>query len=117
MKNHCKDYFKASKPVLFSELQVVHEDGSVSDLIEQLAQEDDVAELFHQQFTSHAITKVLHQLDEESQELIHARYVLQCSYEDLSQQYGMTNETIRQRISRIIKKLRDLLAHYQDDLQ
>ncbi len=110
LKNHCKDYFKKTKPLRFSDLQMVNDDGTVTDMVEDLAQEDNIVELFQQQFTSEVISAALEQLDQSSQELIHSRYVLQYSYDTLADMYGLTNDNLRQKLSRIIKKLRENLS-------
>lgn len=111
LKNHCKDYFKVTKPLQFSDLKVSHDDGTTTDIVENLAEEDNIVELFQQKFTSEIIQNALEQLDQESQELIHSRYVLQYSYDILADMYGVSNDNLRQKLSRIIKKLREWLRN------
>lgn len=113
LKNHCKDYFKTTRPLLFSELKTTHEDGSLTNLSDTLLSEDNISDFFQTQFDKEIIQNALDQLDESSQELIHSRYVLQYSYETLSDMYGISNDTIRQKVSRIIKKLRNNLKNLQ----
>lgn len=112
LKNHCKDYFKVTKPLIFSDLKIIHEDGSETSVIDNLLQEDTVASAFHTQFTHDIIQNALSKLDQESQELIHSRYVLQYSYDTLAGIYGLSNDNIRQKLSRIIKKLREELKKF-----
>lgn len=112
LKNHCKDYFKVTKPLLFSDLVITHSDGSTSDLSDTLIQEDNVVDDFQQQFTQEIIQNALEQLDQESQELIHSRYVLQYSYDTLAHMYGLSNDNVRQKLSRIVKKLREELKKF-----
>ena len=112
LKNHCKDYFKVTKSLTFSELNVRNEDGSETSTIDTLLQEDTVLDDFHKQFTHDIIQNALAQLDQESQELVHSRYVLQYSYDTLADIYGVSNENLRQKLSRIIKKLREELKNF-----
>ena len=112
LKNHCKDYFKVTKPLLFSDLVITHSDGSTSDLSDTLIQEDNVVDDVQQQFTQEIIQNALEQLDQESQELIHSRYVLQYSYDTLAHMYGLSNDNVRQKLSRIVKKLREELKKF-----
>ncbi len=110
LKNHCKDYFKSSKLLSFSDLtSSQHEDSSDEDVIDALLQEDNLSDLIDTQYTYELIQEALKNLDEESQELIYSRYILQYSYETLATLYNLTNESVRQKISRALKKLRTLL--------
>ena len=111
LKNHCKDYFKVTKPLLFSDLVTRHDDGSVTNISDTIESEDNTSDFFQAQFDNDMIQNALDKLDEESQELIHSRYVLQYSYDTLSDMYGLSNDTIRQKVSRIIKKLRENLKN------
>lgn len=85
LKNYCKDYVKASKPLLFSDLEVTYDDDHVESVIDTMVHEDDVADLFDTQYTYEMIDSVISQLDTESQELIHMRFVLQYTYDEIAQ--------------------------------
>ena len=98
--------------MLFSDLVITHSDGSTTDLSDTLIQEDSVVDDFQQQFTQEIIQNALEQLDQESQELIHSRYVLQYSYDTLAHMYGLSNDNVRQKLSRIVKKLREELKKF-----
>jgi RNA polymerase sigma factor (sigma-70 family) len=62
--------------------------------------------IFDEQFTFDYIQDSLWLLDQEDQELLHARYVLQYSYDTIADMYNLKIDTVRQKISRILKKLK-----------
>ena len=116
LKNHCKDYFKKMKPLFFSDL--VSDDGtSMIDNHPNVSrdwEEEDMTLFLEQQYTTDHITTALESLDEESQQLIHAKFVLHYSYDIIADLYGLTNATVRQKMSRIIKKLKQKLWFLSD---
>lgn len=116
LKNHCKDYFKKMKPLFFSDL--VSDDGtSMMDNHPNISrdwEEEDMTLFLEQQYTTDHITTALESLDEESQQLIHAKFVLHYNYDIIADLYGLTNATVRQKISRIIKKLKQKLWFLSD---
>lgn len=109
VKNHCKDYFKTTKPLSFSQIGSDFEwsDEKVISSFSYLIQEDDVIEnMINTQYTYEYIQHALEKLDEEEQELIHSRYILWYSYDTLADMYGMRHDALRQKLSRSLKKLR-----------
>lgn len=107
LKNHCKDYFKKSKPLLFSQLPEEIEDERDTVIVEDAEE----GELFNLSIDSSVMRDALCCLDRESQELIHARFVLWHDYDTISDMFSVPTDSVRQRVSRIIKKLRSTLAH------
>lgn len=107
VKNQFKDYFKKKKPLFFSEFW--DENSDASDILTELIAEDDVSDFFQQKFDSEQIMKALGLLDELSQEVVHARYVLAYSYETISYLYSISVENARKKVSRALKKIRKLL--------
>lgn len=108
LKNHSKDFFKKQKPLLFSQLEKEQEDYSSHHLYEE---ENEYWELFHFSIDNALIQKALYALDKDVQEIIHARFVLWYSYEILSQMFSISETSLRQQISRTLKKLKSLLWH------
>lgn len=111
MKNHCKDYFKKMKPLFFSDLVSADGSSAIEDHphVSRDGEEEDMTALLQQKYTYEHISVALESLDEESQQLIHAKYVLHYNYDIIADMYGLTNATVRQKISRIIKKLKQKL--------
>jgi len=108
LKNHCKDYFKKTKPLFFSELEDIHGNSIIDTHGKSLLQDEekDIEFFFDEQFTFDYIQDALLLLDQDDQEILHARYVLQYSYDIISDMYDIKTDAVRQKISRILKKLR-----------
>ena len=110
LKNHCKDYFKKKKPLLFSHIKEEQVDTNTTRY--SFDQENDV--FFNFSVDNFILQQTLITLDQDSQELLHARFVLWYSYEVLSDMFMVSQDTVRQQISRIIKKLKILLWHTRE---
>jgi RNA polymerase sigma-70 factor, ECF subfamily len=111
LKNHCKDYFKKTKPLFFSDLEDIH-GNSIMDTHATLLmgkEEKDMESFFDEQFSFEYIQEALSLLDPQEQEIFHAKYVLNYSYDIISDIYDIKSETIRQKMSRILKKLKKTL--------
>ncbi len=114
LKNHCKDYFKKMKPLFFSEMQ----SDDISVWIEESlidanwdGEPQDIRDLFQQEFQYEKLIDAISHMDQESQELMHARFVLWYDYDTIALLYTSTNQAMRQKISRICHKLRQQLTH------
>lgn len=108
LKNHCKDYFKKTKPLFFSDLEDIH-GNSIIDTHATLImgeEEKDMESFFDEQFSFEYIQEALDLLDQEDQEIFHARYMLQYSYDIIADLYNLKTDAVRQKISRILKKMR-----------
>ena len=68
-------------------------------------------ELFDFSIDAQVLKDALYCLDQESQELIYSRYVLQYDYPTMSAMFSSSVVSIRKKISRVIKKLRKTLLH------
>lgn len=108
LKNHCKDYFKKAKPLLLSQLS-----DDVQDETKYHRQNDSANDLFDFSVDAMAIKESLLTLDAESQELIHAKFVLGYDYDTIADIYAITSDNVRKKISRILQKLRLNTAHTQ----
>ena len=73
--------------------------------------EEESDDLFQFSVDASIIKHALLCLDQESQELIHARFVLGYDYDTMADMFMMSSSSIRQKVSRILKKLRLTLSH------
>jgi RNA polymerase sigma factor (sigma-70 family) len=108
LKNHCKDYFKKTKPLFFSDLEDVHGNSIIDTHATLIMGEEkkDMESFFDEQFSFEYIQEALDLLDQEDQEIFHARYMLQYSYDIIADLYNLKTDAVRQKISRILKKMR-----------
>lgn len=106
-RNTLKDYFKKHKELSFSQLDGDDEDGERFE--DTLIEESEVAELLQQDFELEQIKAALQELDALSREIIFLKYIEHKSNTEIEEQLLISQEVIRQRISRAFKKLRALL--------
>lgn len=111
-RNTLKDYFKKHKELSFSQLDGDDEDGERFE--DTLIEESEVAELLQQDFELEQIKAAMQELDALSREIIFLKYIEHKSNTEIEDQLLISQEVIRQRISRAFKKLRALLKDSGD---
>lgn len=111
-RNTLKDYFKKHKELSFSQLDGEDEDGERFE--DTLIEESEVAELLQQDFELEQIKAAMQELDALSRGIIFLKYIEHKSNTEIEEQLLISQEVIRQRISRAFKKLRALLKDSGD---
>ena len=106
-RNTLKDYFKKHKELSFSQLDGDDEEGERFE--DTLIEESEVAELLQQDFELAQIKAAVQELDALSREIIFLKYIEHKSNTEIEEQLLISQEVIRQRISRALKKLRSML--------
>ncbi len=109
LRNTTKDYFKKTKEIAFSELDYAWADDDTLRFEDNLADPTDIAELFHIQFQSEQIVKALGSLDAKYKEVLFLKYIEWYDNEDIARTFDISEDNVRQRLSRGLSKLRDLL--------
>ncbi len=109
-KNTLKDYFKKHKELSFSQLDSDDEEGEKFE--DTLIEESEVEELLQQDFELEQIKQAMQELDVLSREILFLRYIEHRSYTEIEDQLLLSQEVIRQRISRALKKLRAMLNNW-----
>ena len=102
LKNHVKDFFKKKKMV------TLWEDDSMDNYLFDNS-ETEMLDIIQTQFDSKEIFSAMEQLDEKSYEIVFLRYVEQLDYDEISEFVEMSQDAIRQRLSRALKKIRSLI--------
>lgn len=110
LKNVLHDYFRKQRPVYFSELSKHQEDESITSREDSLMSDDSIIDSLEQQYDIDNIHKILQWLDIDTQQVIHMKYIEQLSTETIAQTIWLSNDLIRQKLSRGIKKIKQLLA-------
>lgn len=93
-RNHIKDFFKASHEV--------HEDS----IILEVADEYSALEALELDFQKAQLDTALLTLDTDSALIVTLRYSEQKEYSEIAEIVGMTESTVRQRLSRALKSLK-----------
>jgi RNA polymerase sigma factor (sigma-70 family) len=74
-----------------------------------LVDEDEFSDFLQQDFELDQIKEAMEMLDELSKEIVFLRFIEDKSYTEIEEQLEISQDAIRQRISRALKKLKDLL--------
>ena len=105
-KNHIIDHFKRHKEISFWSLSAKNIDTEKEERWELTLQDPaDVLESCNISFTHEKIQEALEKLDENYRDPLVLKFVEDLSYEEISQTLGISQDTVRQRISRWLKKL------------
>lgn len=105
-KNTLKDFFKKNTDIAFTELKASEEDQDFEDT---LMDDFDISAFMENDFSFERIQQVMKQLDTTSRDIIYFKFIEEKTNEEISLITGITNDAIRQRISRAIKYLKQLL--------
>ncbi len=99
-KNLVKDYFKKTTESPLDDEVYAEIDSGEPALVDALEADYQFGQ----------IQLALQTLDADSQEVIFLKYIEDLSYEEITALIGGTQEALRQRLSRALKKLKDVLA-------
>lgn len=106
-KNLVKDSFKKHTDISFSKFDNV-EDWFKFD--ETLEDDFDIFELLESDFQYEQIKNAMARLDKESREIIYLKFIEEKDNKEMAEIFEISNENIRQKISRALKKLKVLLS-------
>ena len=105
-KNHIIDHFKRHKEIPFWSISARNTDTEKEERWELTLQDPaDVLESCNISFTHEKIQEALERLDENYRDPLVLKFVEDLSYEEISQTLNISQDTVRQRISRWLKKL------------
>lgn len=105
-KNTIKDFFKKNTDTPFTELQTNDEWEQFEDTI---ADDTDLTKLLEHDFKFEHIQNAMKRLDDISKDMIYFRFIEEKTNEEIVVITWLSNEVIRQRLSRAIKQLKKLL--------
>ena len=105
-KNTIKDFFKKNSDVPFTELQTNDEWEQFEDT---LVDDIDLTKLLENDFKFDQIQKAMKRLDDTSKDMIYFRFIEEKTNEEIVVLTWLSNDLVRQRLSRAIKQLKKLL--------
>ncbi len=105
-KNTLKDFFKKNTDMAFTDLKQSEEDEDFGDT---LVDEFDISLLMENDFSFERIQGVMKKLDDLSRDIIYFKFIEEKTNDEIAVLTWIANDTIRQRISRAIKYLKNLL--------
>ncbi len=106
-KNLVKDHFKKNSDTPFTELG--WEDDDNISFEDNLADEEDIHTLMDHQFQFENIQKAMKELDDGSRDILYWKFIEEKSNEEIQLLLSISNDNVRQRLSRAIKLLKQIL--------
>lgn len=106
-KNTIKDFFKKNSDTPFTELESTFEDWE--SFCDTLIEESDLTQILETDFKIDQIQNAIKELDIWSKDIIHLKFIEEKSNEEISQFLWISEDNIRQKLSRAIKHLKTLL--------
>lgn len=106
VKNTAHDHFKKQKERSFSELS---RPDSNSEFEDWLMDDHDMTLFLERNFQHDRIQKALSSLDQTYKDCIILKYVEQYTHHEISHYLGISEENVRQRLSRWLGKLKQIL--------
>lgn len=105
-KNTIKDHFKKNSDMTFSDMKQSEDD---QDFWDTLVDEFDISQFLDNDFSYERIQQAMKNLDDVSKDIIYFKFIEEKTNEEISAITNIANDTIRQRISRAIKFLKQQL--------
>lgn len=102
-KNTIKDFFKKNRETPFTDLESYEQDISFE---ETLIEDWDILKELEKDYEFAKIQKAMQDLDDMSKDVIYRKFIEEKSNEEIEMILWITNDNVRQKISRAIKQLK-----------
>lgn len=109
-RNLVKDYFKAHSSLGFSELSKKWYTEEWESYEDTISSQEDIVDMFSLNRQYEKITAAIDALEGDYKEVIYLKYVEEKTYEEISIILSMSEQTVRQKVSRWLKKLKNSLS-------
>lgn len=106
-KNMVKDNVKKHKEIAFSSFD---KDDDWSNFEDNIPDDFDIFELLESDFEFQHIQDAMKELDVDSREIIYLKFIEEKDNSDIADILQISNENVRQKLSRALKKLKALLV-------
>lgn len=112
-KNHVKDHFKRHDDIPFGTFSSSNDDGQDFSWEDTLKDEHNIIHKSHSRYTFEQIQKAMESLDGSYKDAVYLKYIEEYSYEEIAQTLWLSQDAVRQRISRWLKRIQEMLSHLQ----
>lgn len=110
LRNTAKDFLSSRKTYNFSELEQIDDEWSVVSFTDNLVWDEwDYISLLQNDYEYSQIQDALSKLDWVTQQIIFLKYIQWFSFDEISSDLCITNDNVRQKLSRGLKKLKSIL--------
>ncbi|MDR2416159.1 MAG: sigma-70 family RNA polymerase sigma factor [Candidatus Peribacteria bacterium] len=107
-KNNLKDFWKRKGDTPFSELNTQHQ-GEKADFSDTLESPEDMTVFLETEFTFEQIQQAMTQLDDGNQEILFLKFIEEKEYTEIAEILSISQESARQRCSRALKQLKQII--------
>lgn len=107
LKNTIKDYLKKSDEFAFSELTKENDETPFEDT---LVDETDIVALLEMDFQQEQLEHALEKLDTSNKDIIFLKFIEEKTNAEIAQITGLSEDNVRQKLSRAIKHLKSLVT-------
>ena len=108
-KNTIKDYFKKMSDLPFSQIRSA-DDDNVGLFEDELEHDEDISELLQIDFQFEHIQAAMQELDETGRDVVYLKYIEEKSYQEIADMLQISHDNARQKCSRAIKHLKNLMG-------
>lgn len=114
-RNHIKDHFKRHDEIPFANFSSNNnnEEWNHQSREDNLQDDHNIIQHVHTGFTFEQIQKAMEWIEPSYKEVIHMKYIEEYSYEEIANTLWLSQDAIRQRISRWLKRINEMLVHLQ----
>lgn len=102
-RNLLKDHFKKNQDIPFTDLEIEDQDMTFE---ETLIEEEDIGDLLQKDFEFSKIQQAMKELDDWSKDIIYWKFIEEKSNEEIEILLWISNDNVRQKVSRAIKQLK-----------
>ncbi len=110
-KNHVKDHFKRHDDIPFAHFNTQNDDGENQSWEDGLASADDIIRNSHTSYTFDQIQEAMKSLESSYKDVVRLKYIEEYTHEEIAGTLGISQDAVRQRLSRWLKRLNEMLAH------
>jgi len=110
-RNIIKDWFKKSQAINFSEIDKNDDNTNKDKFEDNLVSDDDVLDFLEKKYKHKIIKQAIEKLDLDLQEILFLKFIENVSNLEISKILWISEENVRKKISRSIKKIKETLKH------
>lgn len=112
-RNHIKDHFKRHEDVPFANFSTRDSEWGDQSWEDNLQDQKNILQEIDTGYTFEQIQKAMESLESSYKEAIHLKYIEEYSYEEIAEVLWLSQDAVRQRISRWLKRINEMLSHLQ----
>lgn len=110
-RNHIKDHFKRHDDIPFGTFSTSNDEWNDQAREDNLQDHHNIIHQSHTSYTFEQIQKAMETLEWTYKQAVHLKYIEEYSYEEIAAIMWLSQDAVRQRISRWLKRIHEMLSH------